>query len=114
MQIQIETEDFKLSPTQNHAISKRLKKLERLCQMFKPDVVRIHLKLSFKLPRKEFSVHVNMGVPSQQLAAHTRHKQFSIAIGQAFKKVTSQLKKFRARLRDQYDYAKVAKEKGKL
>lgn len=113
MQVQIDTEEIKLSEAQKHAVDKRLKKLNRLCQMFKPDAVATHLKLGTKLPRKEFSVHLNLSMPSQQLAAKTRHKQFSIAVGQAFKKVTSQLRKYRARLRDQYDYAKVAKEKGK-
>ena len=114
MQFQLVTEKLKLTPVQNHTIDKRLKKLNRLCQMFKPDAVIAHLKLNLKPPRQEYSIYLNLSVPSQKLAAHTRHKQFSIAIGQAFKKITSQLKKLRAKLRDQYDYAKVAKEKGKV
>lgn len=113
MQVQIETKEIKLNKAQKHAIKKRIKKLSRICQMFNPDAVSTHLKLDIKPPRNEFWVNLNLSVPNQQMVAKARHKKFSIAVGEVFKKVTSQLRKHRARLRDKDDYAKVAQAKGK-
>ena len=113
MQVQLNPKNFVLSALQQHAFDKRLKKLERLCKLFKPDLVKLHAALSQNPLPKGYSVHLDLAVPSHDFAAITNHQKLSIALGAAFAKVLAQLRKYRARLRHEPSFSKVAHEKGK-
>lgn len=111
--MQLSTENVSLTEAQKHAVDKRIKKLERLCRLFKSELVSTRLKLTIKPPINAYVAQLTLAVPGSQMASKFRDKRFSVAIGKAFDKVAAQLRKYRARLRDTRDFAKVAKDKGK-
>ncbi len=114
MQTQIDTKNLQITPDLQHIINKKIHKLTRLCQLFKPDVVLLHLTLSQSQPPKGYSIHINLSVPHHQLTAITNDKKFGLALSQAVDKVSAQLRKYRAKLKKGDLFAQVSKDRGKV
>lgn len=114
MQVQFETKNFDTNKKQDHAVDKRLKKLSRLCKMFDDELVNLHINIEHKQPPEGFEVHLTLSVPNKQMAAVTKNKRFSMAVGEAFKKVMAQLRKFKGQLRNGNNFSEAAKAKGKI
>lgn len=113
MQVKVDFGNLKLDRFQEHVVARKVKRLGRLCKMFKPDLVNLQIVLSKVKAAQGFVTHLKLSVPHRQMVGVGRSKKFSLAVGQAFDKVTSQFRKYRARLKKGSTFAKVAKERGK-
>ena len=92
------------SPDLEQQINQCTEKLRRRLQVFRPDLVHLHAILEEGAVRAGFDVHLDLRLPSGDLAARQQSKQLDAAIKGAFEDLLQQVGKHKDRLRAQHQW----------
>ena len=79
-------------------------KLNRLLQVFRPDLVHLKGSIVEDSPREGYTVSLNLRLPSGQMAAQEKSDVVTGAVKAAFAELSNQLKKHKELLRNQHNW----------
>ncbi len=83
-------------------LQQQIDKLNRLLQVFRPELVHLKGSVGENSPQEGFSVSLNLRLPSGQLAAQENSETLPGAVKAAFAELSRQLKKHKDLLRKQH------------
>jgi DNA-directed RNA polymerase specialized sigma24 family protein/ribosome-associated translation inhibitor RaiA len=92
------------TPDLEQQINQITEKLRRRLQVFRPDLIHLHMTLEEGSGRAGFDVRLDLRLPSGDLAAHDQAKQLDAAIRGAFDELLQQVGKHKDRLRSQHQW----------
>lgn len=85
-------------------LNQHIDKLRRRIQMFRPDLVRLHVGLHDAGPRGGYNVSLDLRLPSGDIAAQERGTTPEGAVRKAFEDLIEQVGKHKDRLRSQHQW----------
>lgn len=101
MNVHVSYKAFK-TPDSERQINVQIEKLRKRLQVFRPELVHLHVTLEQNSAREGVSVSLNLRLPSGQMAASHSGVTPIIAVKAAFDDLQEQLAKHKARLREKY------------
>jgi len=90
------------SPDLEQQINQNIEKLSRRLQVFRPELVHLHAIVEEGAARAGFDVHLDLRLPSGDIAARKQARQIDAAIKGAFEDLLQQVGKHKDRLRAQH------------
>ena len=90
---------FTKTPDQEREINQLVEKLRRRLQVFRPELVHLHVGVEQNSAREGAGVSLNLRLPSGQMAASATSPNFVVALKSAFDDLLEQLAKHKDRLR---------------
>jgi ribosome-associated translation inhibitor RaiA len=96
MRVRIELGNLQLEKREDYVISKRVRKLWRLCKMY-GELADLRIGLDYGPLPEGYKIHLQLTLPQGTLVAKANNKKFSLAVTEVFDKLVVQLRKFKAR-----------------